>query len=135
MSGGYVYLLTNPCMPGMVKIGCTLRDSRARARKLYTTGVPTPFEVAFEVFSEESEALEDRMHVQLADFRVNADREFFRYPLKNAINILLQLKGQSSRPDSVFSAISILGRLKERYPRWIDHHDNRLVSRGGMSGG
>ncbi len=120
MAGGYVYLLTNPSMLGIVKIGCTLRDSRARARKLYTTGVPTPFEVAFEVFSEESEELEGRMHARLTDFRVNGNREFFRYPLKDTINLLLQLQGQSSRLDSVFSAMSILGRLKELYPRWVD---------------
>src|SRR5689334_377482 len=107
MSAGYVYLLTNPSMPGMVKIGCTLRDSRARARKLYTTGVPTPFEVAFEIFSEEREDLECRMHAELMAFRVNGEREFFRYPLKDAINLLLQMKGQLSQPDSVFSALGI----------------------------
>ena len=49
MAGGYVYMLTNASMPGMFKVGRTVRDSRGRARELYTTGVPTPFEVAFEV--------------------------------------------------------------------------------------
>ncbi len=107
-------------MPGLVKIGCTQRDSRARAKKLYTTGVPTPFEVAFEVFSDDHETLEDRMHTQLSEFRSNGDREFFRYPLKDVINLLIQLNGQSAQSESSFSAISILGRLKEHYPLWID---------------
>jgi len=42
---GIVYVLTNPTMPGLVKIGKTSRDSvMARLSELYTTGVPLPFE-------------------------------------------------------------------------------------------
>ena len=42
---GIVYLLTNPCMPGIVKIGKTSRtDLQNRMKELYTTGVPVPFE-------------------------------------------------------------------------------------------
>lgn len=45
MEYGIVYLLTNPVMPGLVKIGMTLRDEiDARMKELYTTGVPLPFE-------------------------------------------------------------------------------------------
>lgn len=120
MNPGYVYLLINPSMPGLVKIGSTQRDSRARTRELYTTGVPTRFEVAFEVFSGNHEALEDQMHVQLDAFRVNPNREFFRYPLKDAIDLLIKVNGPSVQSDSVFSAISILDRLRKKYPLWID---------------
>ena len=36
---GIVYLLTNPVMPGLVKIGMTTRDDLdVRMRELYTTG-------------------------------------------------------------------------------------------------
>jgi hypothetical protein len=52
MASGYVYILVNHSMVGLLKIGRTVRDSRARARELSTTGVPTPFQVAFEVFSD-----------------------------------------------------------------------------------
>ena len=120
MASGYVYLLTNHSMPGMLKIGCTLRDSRARARELYTTGVPTPFEVAFEVFSESHEELEGQAKAKLADFRVNSNREFFRYPLKDAIDLLLQMNRESMRSEESFSAVSILARMKQKYPAWID---------------
>lgn len=38
---GIVYVLTNPSMPGMVKIGMTERSEMdARLKELYTTGVP-----------------------------------------------------------------------------------------------
>ena len=40
-----VYVLTNPAMPGMVKIGMTDRpDVQRRMSELYSTGVPLPFE-------------------------------------------------------------------------------------------
>lgn len=42
---GLVYLLSNPAMPGIYKIGTTTRsDIAARMNELYTTGVPTRFE-------------------------------------------------------------------------------------------
>jgi len=43
-----VYVLTNPAMPNLVKIGMTeLQDVNQRLAQLYTTGVPFPFELAF----------------------------------------------------------------------------------------
>lgn len=62
MAAGYVYILINHSMPGLLKIGKTIRDCRVRARELSTTGVPTPFQVAFELFSEDHEALERTIH-------------------------------------------------------------------------
>ena len=65
---GYVYILENDAMPGLIKIGKTSRDSVERARELSaTTGVPTPFKVAFELSSEEYEKLEREMHNRLAE--------------------------------------------------------------------
>ncbi|MFT7387743.1 MAG: hypothetical protein ACI8VC_000984 [Candidatus Endobugula sp.] len=44
IEAGIVYVLTNPAMPGIVKIGKTSRDSvDARLNELYSTGVPVPF--------------------------------------------------------------------------------------------
>ena len=41
MEYGIVYLLTNPYMPGLVKIGMTKQeDLEKRMKELYTTGVP-----------------------------------------------------------------------------------------------
>lgn len=48
MEYGIVYLLTNPVMPGLVKIGMTTQeDIDKRMKELYTTGVPVPFECQF----------------------------------------------------------------------------------------
>ena len=41
---GIVYVLTNPAMPGIVKIGKTHASLGSRLSQLYSTGVPVPFE-------------------------------------------------------------------------------------------
>lgn len=44
MSEGYVYILTNPSMPGVVKVGKTTGAVEARCRALQGTGVPCAFD-------------------------------------------------------------------------------------------
>lgn len=127
MNPGYVYILINPSMPGLIKVGRTLRDARARARELSTTGVPTPFQLAFELFSEEHERLESEVHRGLADFRVTTNREFFRYPLDRAIDLLQRLNTPPSRPEARFVSEDITTRLKSKYASYL-HPDIVSVS-------
>lgn len=48
MALSIVYVLTNPAVPGLVKIGYTIQeDANARIGQLYTTGVPVPFKLEF----------------------------------------------------------------------------------------
>lgn len=89
---GYVYILENDSMSGLIKIGKTSHNSSERARELSgTTGVPTPFKVVFEFRSKEYEKLEREMHSRLADYRVTSNREFFKYPVDKAISLLKKL--------------------------------------------
>lgn len=74
---GYVYILSNPSMPGIVKIGRTTRTVHGRAGELYQTGVPTPFVVEHYLATPDCVDLERRMHVLFAGQRVGQDREFF----------------------------------------------------------
>ena len=66
---GIVYVLTNPCMPGIVKIGMTERKNiEARLKELYTTGVPLPFECkfSFNVKKNECAKIEKALHTAFA---------------------------------------------------------------------
>ncbi|MDF3828316.1 MULTISPECIES: GIY-YIG nuclease family protein [unclassified Pseudocitrobacter] len=119
MVPGYVYILVNQSMPGLIKIGRTLRDSRMRARELSSTGVPTPFQVAFEIFADQHEALEEKIHYELADFRVNVTREFFRYPLDKAIELLLKLSKPTQNSTEQFVAEDVTTRLHEKYSEYM----------------
>lgn len=77
MKPGYIYVLSNPSMPGIVKIGRSIHGGKSRARDLYQTGVPTPFEVEFEIYVEDYAEIEIMVHEKLQDVRVNGNREFF----------------------------------------------------------
>lgn len=77
MSKGYVYVLANDAMPGLVKIGRTCRSAQSRADELYQTGVPTPFRVVAEAYSPDCVQLERMMHEQMQHCRVSEGREFF----------------------------------------------------------
>lgn len=84
MSKGYVYILSNPSMPGIVKIGKTTRTIEARAQELYQTGVPTPFKIEHYVYSPDCLELEQLIHSGLEKWRVSLAREFFAIDIADA---------------------------------------------------
>ena len=91
---GCVYILKNTAMPNLIKIGHTAKTADERSHELYTTGVPMPFEVAYELDSLEPDhykKLENEIHKKLAKYRVNPNREFFEYPADDAIRLLKEL--------------------------------------------
>ena len=75
---GCVYILTNPSMPGLIKIGKTTGTAQERADELYTTGVPVPFSVDYWIPCEEPELFEFILHTVFRKQRINKNREFFR---------------------------------------------------------
>ena len=88
-----VYALTNPAMPGLVKIGMTDRpDVQRRMADLYTTGVPLPFDciIAREIQDREAAEIERALHTAFGPNRVNASREFFQVESEQ-IEVLLQV--------------------------------------------
>ena len=76
-AAGFVYVLTNDSMPGMVKIGRTTRSVDLRAAELWQTGVPTRFEVYAIERTCDCAQLEAYVHRDLRKHRVNKAREFF----------------------------------------------------------
>lgn len=86
---GYVYVLSNESMPGIVKIGRSVSGGKGRAKAIYQTGVPEPFIVEFEILTDDCKRLEKTVHERMADARVSGRREFFRVsPLDAEIAII-----------------------------------------------
>ena len=84
-----VYVLTNPAMPGICKIGKTRQeDVGTRLSQLYTTGVPVPFSLEYACQVDDCDAVEDALHTAFGPSRVNPKREFFRIEPEQAIAIL-----------------------------------------------
>ena len=95
---GYLYCLTNPAMPGLVKIGMTLGDPESRASELSgATGVPSPFLVTISKRIMNPIIKETAIHNLLSalGFRINDRREFFSCSL-NIVGLLFDfLDGDS----------------------------------------
>ncbi|HEY9808463.1 MAG TPA: GIY-YIG nuclease family protein [Halomicronema sp.] len=84
-----VYVLTNPAMPGLVKIGYTFQeDVNTRLSQLYTTGVPVPFTLEYACRVDNAEEVEKALHLAFSPSRVNPKREFFSIEPYQAIAIL-----------------------------------------------
>jgi len=94
-----VYVLTNPAMPNIVKIGKTTQsDVSLRMSQLYSTGVPLPFECAFAVEVEDCSKVETALHIAFDPSRVNPKREFFNIEPEQAIAILKLLGNKEVTP-------------------------------------
>ncbi len=88
----WVYILTNPTMPNLVKIGFTTHTPDKRAKQISrSTGVPLEFSVAYAFKCFNAHVFESELHKYLRDYRVNNDREFFNIGVneaKDAITLL-----------------------------------------------
>jgi len=94
-----VYVLTNPAMPNMVKIGKTTQsDVEQRMSQLYSTGVPLPFECVYAVEVEDCSEVEKALHIAFNPSRVNPKREFFDIEPEQAIAVLKLLKVKEVTP-------------------------------------
>jgi hypothetical protein len=92
---GYLYVLSNPEMPGLLKIGQTTRSVPDRLAELNSaTGVPSPFVVQAWFESTDPQSHEAEVHNRLAASRLPS-REFFRITISEAINVARAVTGVS----------------------------------------
>jgi len=80
---GYIYCFSNPCMPGLLKVGMIHTEGKTpddRAKELFTTGVPCPFTIEFAKKVKDPKAKEALLHKLLEQYteRYSHRREFFR---------------------------------------------------------
>jgi hypothetical protein len=121
-----VYVLSNPAMPGLVKIGRTdNEDASVRIGQLYTTGVPVPFDLEFACRVDNPDAVENALHTAFAPNRINANREFFKIEPEQAVAILklLQIrdatKEVNAQPSDIDrESIAAGAELKRKGPKF-----------------
>ena len=96
---GIVYVLTNPAMPRLIKIGMTTQsDITARISQLYTTGVPLPFDCEYAVTVKDVSRVERALHIAFGQSRLNPNREFFEIEVERVKAILDLLKVDDVTP-------------------------------------
>jgi hypothetical protein len=88
----WVYVLSNPTMPGLLKIGYTSTTPQERAQQISNaTGVAAPFVVEYAFRCHEGEFLEREVHGYLDSYRVANNREFFKLELHEAVEAITEL--------------------------------------------
>ena len=90
----WVYVLTNPTMPGLCKIGFTKNKPSDRVKQINSaTGVPINFEVAYTFPCFNAHDLEQEIHHYLQEegFRVNNKKEFFNISVDEAKAVINKL--------------------------------------------
>ena len=90
----YVYILSNPSLPSLHKIGYTANSIEERMEQLYSTGVPTKFELEFCIEVVNGLGTEQHFHKLFSQF--HHGKEFFKLPLAKLIKILKEelIKGE-----------------------------------------
>ena len=86
---GYLYIISSPSLPDMVKIGVTRRlNPSIRVKELSSSSLPFPFELNAYCFNNDAFELESNMHNYFDTYRVSPNREFFYVPIEQAIDVL-----------------------------------------------
>ena len=98
-----IYILTNPAMPGLVKIGKTTNLPR-RIKQLDATGNPLPFRCAYAARVTNVDAAEKLLHDAFGDRRVRDNREFFEIDPMRVISALKLAGGKEVTPSDDIAA-------------------------------
>lgn len=97
---GIIYVLSNPSMPRMLKIGKTLQnDVKIRIDELSrASSVPLPFDCKYAAKVKNIDEVEKALHTAFSIHRVNPKREFFEIESYQAIAILKLLEVENVTP-------------------------------------
>ena len=93
---GFIYILHNKSMPGLLKIGYSEREVKSRVIELNSkTALPEDFEILafFESYAPKEE--ETKIHKILNDKRINIKREFFELEQFDAIKKIIEILGRN----------------------------------------
>lgn len=88
----FVYILSNPALPGLLKIGYTSKKPNIRIKEVSSsTGVPVPFKLEFVYRTVNGQALEKAVHKYLEGYRVNNKKEFFQVSINTARQVITEI--------------------------------------------
>lgn len=92
---GYVYVISNPkAMPGLIKVGCSLKDPELRAKELSGTASPHPYIVEYEMLVKDApEQIEKQAHKHLRG--KHEGKEWFRCSAEEAVVAIRFVAGEA----------------------------------------
>jgi hypothetical protein len=117
---GHIYILSNPSLKDIIKIGFTLDNVEERASKLSrSTSIPLDFHIEHEFITESPEQVEKLVHDALKEYRVNPKKEFFRVTTEKSIEVIESILYGSENNVGV-SMAQQLAYLLTKYPKRFD---------------
>ena len=116
MAKGYIYIMTNPGLKDMVKIGYAT-DVEARRKQLSTTALPYEYEVY--ATYETSGNLEDKkLHKMIdnlnPDLRISRNREFFVLSPEDAYELLESIATISGTKDKLKKKVVASTKIQKK---------------------
>lgn len=86
---GFIYILNNPSLEGMVKIGATTKDPNDKCRELSSNpSIPTQFNIVYYLSSINPFKVVGIVHTILDEYRVNKSRDFFKVDVAQTVNLI-----------------------------------------------
>jgi hypothetical protein len=90
---GWIYVISNKAMPGLIKVGYSTKDPKLRAEELNHTGSPHPYKVEYEMLIEEPFQIEQKIHKALQ--QNHEGKEWFRCSINEAVTAIKRLAASS----------------------------------------
>lgn len=103
MAKGYIYIMTNPALKDMVKIGYAT-DVETRRKQLSTTALPYEYET-YATYETDGKLEDKKLHKLIddlnPDLRVSKNREFFLMAAEDAYDLLEAIATISGSKDKL----------------------------------
>jgi len=117
---GWVYIISNEAMPGLIKVGYSTKDPVLRADELSHTGSPREYVVEYDLLVTEPRDIEQKVHQSLANVREG--KEWFRCKISHAVETIRSLSVNNRLPNTEYlrtplarKGYCICGREKRNY--------------------
>jgi hypothetical protein len=123
---GWVYVITNNAMPGLVKVGYSRKDPELRAEELNHTGSPHPYLVDYELLIDEPYQVERKTHKLLSAKR--EAKEWFRCTPEEAVAAIKQIAGDRIITETYKRADRAKGEALLKQQQVEREIENRLMS-------
>jgi hypothetical protein len=139
---GWVYVISNPSLPGLVKVGFSRKDPQLRAQEFGGAGIPHPYKVEYDCIVKAPRDIEQRVHKRLEAAR--EQKEWFRCTVAEAARAIRdEAKGEiiaestfameqsepTTPPRDPLDALLSVGRFKPQGRRlWTLDRRSRVLT-------
>lgn len=118
---GWVYIITNEAMPGLIKIGFSTKDPSLRAEGLSNTGIPTAYTLVYDALVLSPRDVEQRTHKSLISKM--AGKEWFRCSIAEGVLAIKDSAKDALIFESRHIAIDLYEQAASSNPRASDTMD------------